>query len=172
MRVADDIGRDWFKLLTDTVRPNPPTSQSVHDAVDTMGLSDFSSRKPSELSLGRQKALGVARALAMQPKVLLLDEPAAGLDTAESQIFGQHLQQVAASGVGCLLIDHDMHLMLEVCDRMYVIEFGKPIADGTPEQVRRNPKVVAAYLGSDHDATAPDPDDSVELPVITAGVGK
>ena len=150
VRVADDIGNDTVKLLVDTVRPNPPASAAVRDAIALMSLEDVVERKPSELPLGRQKALGVARSMALQPRVLLLDEPAAGLDTAESIAFGSHLEQIAATGVGCLLIDHDMHLVLGVCDRIYVIEFGRQIAEGTPDEVRRNPRVLAAYLGSEH----------------------
>ena len=150
VRVADDIGKDVWKLLKDTVRPNPPASQAVRDAMALMALTDVADRKPSELSLGRQKTLGVARSLALRPKALLLDEPAAGLDTAESLEFGEHLRQIAATGVACLLIDHDMHLVLGVCDRIYVIEFGRQIASGRPEEVRRDPAVVSAYLGSEH----------------------
>jgi ABC-type branched-subunit amino acid transport system ATPase component len=86
----------------------------------------------------------------MKPDVLLLDEPAAGLDTAESVAFGEHLKEIAATGVGCLLVDHDMHLVLGVCDRIYVIEFGRQIASGPPDVVRRDPAVVAAYLGSEN----------------------
>ena len=115
-----------------------------------MGLEDVADRKPSELPLGRQKTLGVARSLALGPKVLLLDEPAAGLDMTESVAFGEHLRHIAATGVGCLLVDHDMHLVLGVCDRIYVIEFGRQIASGRPNEVRRDPAVVAAYLGSEH----------------------
>jgi ABC-type branched-subunit amino acid transport system ATPase component len=113
-------------------------------------LKDVTSRKPSELPLGRQKALGVARSLALNPKVLLLDEPAAGLDSTESFAFGEHLREIAATGIGCLLVDHDMHLVLGVCDRIYVIEFGHQIAAGPADVVRRDPAVVAAYLGSEH----------------------
>ena len=122
----------------------------MRDAITLMGLDDVAGRRPSELPLGRQKALGVARSLALRPKVLLLDEPAAGLDTNESIAFGEHLRQIAAMGTGCLLVDHDMHLVLGVCDRIYVIEFGKQIASGRPEEVRRDPAVVGAYLGSEH----------------------
>ena len=150
VRVADDIGKDVWKLLKDTVRPNPPASQAVRDAMALMALTDVADRKPSELSLGRQKTLGVARSLALRPRALLLDEPAAGLDSTESLEFGEHLRQIAATGVGCLLIDHDMHLVLGVCDRIYVIEFGQQIASGRPDEVRRDPAVVAAYLGSEH----------------------
>ncbi len=165
VRVADDIGNDAMKMLRDTVRPNPAPSQAVRDALTLMKLDDVADRKPSELPLGRQKALGVARSLALQPKVLLLDEPAAGLDTSESLAFGNHLQHIAATGVGCLLIDHDMHLVLGVCDRIYVIEFGQQIAAGTPDEVRHDPKVLAAYLGSEH------LDVDVVDPAPPAGVG-
>ena len=150
VRVSDDIRKDLRKLVRDSVRPNPPPSQAVRDAMKLMALDDVADRRPSELSLGRQKTLGVARSLALQPRALLLDEPAAGLDTAESIAFGEHLRQIAATGVACLLIDHDMHLVLGVCDRIYVIEFGTQIATGTPEVVRQDPAVVAAYLGADH----------------------
>ena len=115
-----------WKMLTDSVRPNPPPSAAVRNAIELMGLEDVADRKPSELPLGRQKTLGVARSLALGPKVLLLDEPAAGLDMTESVAFGEHLRHIAATGVGCLLVDHDMHLVLGVCDRIYVIEFGTP----------------------------------------------
>ena len=150
VRVSDDIGNDAWKIITDSVRPNPPPSAAVRNAIALMGLEDVADRKPSELPLGRQKTLGVARSLALNPKVLLLDEPAAGLDTTESTAFGEHLRHIAATGVGCLLVDHDMHLVLGVCDRIYVIEFGRQIASGRPTEVRRDPAVVAAYLGSEH----------------------
>ncbi|WP_236794721.1 branched-chain amino acid ABC transporter permease/ATP-binding protein [Amycolatopsis sp. GM8] len=149
VRVSDDVGHDTMKLFKDTVLPNPRPSAAVRDALALMSLTDVADRKPGELSLGRQRSLDVARALALQPEVLLLDEPAAGLDTAESVAFGAHLERIAATGVGCLLIDHDMRLVLGVCDRVYVIEFGRLIAVGNPEQVRRDPAVVASYLGAE-----------------------
>jgi len=150
VRVSDDINHDAWKMLRDAVRPNPPASPAVRDAIALLGLEDVAERKPSELPLGSQKIVGVARSLALGPKVLLLDEPAAGLDTAEIAAFAQHLRQIAAQGVGCLLVDHDMRLVLGVCDRIYVIDFGHQIASGDPEAVRSDPAVVAAYLGSGH----------------------
>jgi branched-chain amino acid transport system ATP-binding protein len=85
---------------------------------------------------------------------LCLDEPAAGLDTAESGELGVTLRRLADQGQSMLLIEHDMGLVLGICDRVVVIEFGKVIAEGTPEQVRRNPRVIAAYLGDGVESTA------------------
>jgi ABC-type branched-subunit amino acid transport system ATPase component/ABC-type branched-subunit amino acid transport system permease subunit len=149
VRVADDVGRDIRRLFKDMVRPSSGPSNAVTDAMGLMSLNDVSERKPSDLSLGRQKTLGVARALALRPSVLLLDEPAAGLDSIESLEFGADLERIARTGVGCLLVDHDMSLVLGVCDRIYVIDFGRQIAHGKPEEVRKDPRVVAAYLGSE-----------------------
>jgi len=128
--------------------PQPRSVTGSRGCHEIDGIGRCAQRKPGELSLGREKPLGVARSLALKPAVLLLDEPAAGLDSIESLEFGADLQRIAATGVGCLLIDHDMNLVLGMCDRVYVIEFGRQIAHGAPDEVRRDPKVVAAYLGS------------------------
>ena len=97
----------------------------------------------------------MSRALVAKPKLLCLDEPAAGLDTAESEELGVTLRKLADQGQSMLLIEHDMGLVLGICDRVVVIEFGKVIAEGTPEEVRRNPKVIAAYLGESIDEAGP-----------------
>ncbi|MCU1394842.1 MAG: Polyamine-transporting ATPase [Ilumatobacteraceae bacterium] len=165
VRVSADASDSAGTFFRDMVWPAGPCPEPVRQAIELLSLQDVTERKPSELPLGRQKALGVARSLALQPKVLLLDEPAAGLDTAESVAFGDHLREIASTGVGCVLIDHDMHLVLGVCDRIYVIEFGVQIAEGTPEEVRRNPRVLAAYLGAEH------VDTDVADPGPPAGVG-
>ncbi len=149
VRVSDDSGNDARKLLRDLVRPSRPASPSVREAIDLLGLDAVAERRPSDLSLGQQKLVGVARALALDPAVLLLDEPAAGLDIAESGVFGRHLRRIADTGIACLLVDHDMRLVLGVCDRIYVIEFGRQIASGSAQEVRSDPAVVSAYLGSD-----------------------
>ena len=90
----------------------------------------------------------MARALAAGPKLLCLDEPAAGLDAQESVIFGRHLREIVDRGTPILLVDHDMGLVLGISDQVVVLEFGHVIARGTPSEVRENPDVVTAYLGA------------------------
>ena len=94
---------------------------------------------PGDLSQGQRKLVGVARAIAMSPRLLCLDEPAAGLDTSESEELGRRLRGLADGGTSMLLIDHDMGLVLSICDRIFVLEFGKVIAAGPPAEVRRDP---------------------------------
>ena len=113
------------------------------------GLTGLEEELPTDLPHGQRKLVGVARALAAQPNLVLLDEPAAGLDTAESNALGGHLRGLLDHDVTVFLIDHDMGLVLSVCDFIYVMDFGKIIASGTPEEVRSNPEVIAAYLGEE-----------------------
>jgi branched-chain amino acid transport system ATP-binding protein len=140
----------WYSFLLDIVRLHRGRSawaDQVDRALAALDLVEYSHRLPSDLSHGQRKLVGVARALAASPKLLLLDEPAAGLDTAESQKLGVHLRHFLDDGTSIFLIDHDMGLVLNVCDYIYVLDFGKIIAEGTPAQIRRNPAVIGAYLG-------------------------
>ena len=123
---------------------------SVDWALRLCGLEDVADEGPAGLPHGRRKLVGVARALASRPRLVLLDEPAAGLDTDETVVLGEHLRELPAEGVTVLLVDHDMGLVLSVCDEVYVLDFGRVIAHGTPEQIRADETVVAAYLGSRH----------------------
>ena len=135
--------------LGDIVRPSRRSGvvTAAETALELLGLGTYAARTPGELSLGQQKLVGIARALAAEPTVVLLDEPAAGLDTHESEVLGRHLRTAAASGVGLLLVDHDMGLVLDVCDEIHVLDFGRIIASGTPAMIRGDRRVVAAYLG-------------------------
>jgi branched-chain amino acid transport system ATP-binding protein len=121
------------------------------DAVDRtlalLDLTDLADRNADELTQGQRKLVGVARALVAEPRVLCLDEPAAGLDTTESQELGRRLRAVVDQGTALLLVDHDMGLVLSVCDRVVVLNFGAVIAHGSPTDVRSDTQVVEAYLG-------------------------
>ena len=137
----------------DVVRPlRRVDEEEMRFALHLMGLADKADRYPRDLSLGQQKLAGVARAMCTKPAVLLLDEPAAGLDSRESVLLGDRLCDIAADGTSILLIDHDMGLVLETCDYIYVLEFGRVIAEGTPDMIRSDPAVIEAYLGTEGSA--------------------
>jgi branched-chain amino acid transport system ATP-binding protein len=139
----------WWSFFADLVLPHRRSAaeEQAQWSLDIMGLEDMKDRLTTDLSHGQRKLVSVARALANRPKLVLLDEPAAGLDTAESQLLGAHLRDFLDRGITVFLIDHDMGLVLNVCDYIYVLDFGRIIAHGTPAEVRSNPAVIAAYLG-------------------------
>jgi branched-chain amino acid transport system ATP-binding protein len=123
------------------------TRSAVDEAIRILELTEVAERMPSDLSQGKRKLVGVARALAGQSRLILLDEPASGLDSQESLDLGRRLRRVVDEGVAMLLVDHDMALVLNVCDYVYVIDFGRVLAHGAPAELRTNEKVLAAYLG-------------------------
>jgi branched-chain amino acid transport system ATP-binding protein len=138
----------WRGVARDLVRPRPVRVDGVvGDALDLLGLSGVGDRLPTDLSHGQRRLAACARAVVGHPSLICMDEPAAGLDSSESRVLGGHLRSIVEHGSAILLVDHDMSMVLEVCDRIYVLEFGKVIASGTPDEVRRHPAVVAAYLG-------------------------
>jgi branched-chain amino acid transport system ATP-binding protein len=121
---------------------------AADDVLEHLELSWAADLMPGDLSQGQRKLVGVARAIVMEPRVLCLDEPAAGLDTGESEELGRQLRGLSDRGHSMLLIDHDMGFVMSVCHRIYVLEFGKVIASGPPDVVRKDQRVIAAYLGS------------------------
>jgi branched-chain amino acid transport system ATP-binding protein len=136
-----------FALAAELVGRRLEAAASSDEALALLDLVSLADAMPAELTQGERKLVGVARAIAMRPRLLCLDEPAAGLDTRESADLGRRLRQIADAGTTTLLIDHDMGLVLTICDRIVVLEFGKVIAAGPPDEVRRDPRVVTAYLG-------------------------
>jgi branched-chain amino acid transport system ATP-binding protein len=139
----------WRSLPLELVRSGRSTAaeEQVRWALSVVGLEGVERRLPRDLSNGQRKLVGVARALVARPRLALLDEPAAGLDASESVELGRVLRTLPSQGIAVLLIDHDMDLVLSVCDRIYALDFGRVVAQGTPAEIRRDPAVIAAYLG-------------------------
>jgi branched-chain amino acid transport system ATP-binding protein len=139
------------RTVRDLFRAQSDDTPIVDETLDQLGIGDLADRSAASLTEGQRKLVGVGRALVSSPRVVMLDEPAAGLDSRESEALGRTLRGLADNGLAMLLIDHDMGLVMSICDEIVVIEFGFVIATGSPQEVREHPDVIRAYLGAGSD---------------------
>ena len=126
--------------------------RELHDEasglMDFVGLGQYVAARADAMSYGALKRLEIARALAMKPRLIFLDEPAAGLNPKETIEVDHLVRKIADSGVTVVLVEHDMKMVMNLSDRILVLDYGKKLAEGTGEEIRRNPEVIAAYLGA------------------------
>jgi branched-chain amino acid transport system ATP-binding protein len=138
--VALEMRRRWSSVRD---------ADSIADALlEDVGIADVAHRKVESLPTGTARLVELARALATEPKLLLLDEPSSGLDETETDAMSALLRRLAHGGLGILLVEHDMPLVMETCSVINVLDFGRVIASGVPEQIQRDPAVQRAYLGT------------------------
>lgn len=127
-------------------------ARRASELLELVGLASYADRPAAELAHGDERRLGVARALATEPRFVLMDEPAAGLPEAEIPRFATAVSVIRDRGAGVLLVDHNVALVLEVCERIHVLDQGKTLAEGTPQEIRAHLGVAAAYLGESAEA--------------------
>ncbi len=130
-------------------REEKETKRRTLEELDFMGLADKANLSATALPLGEQRLLEIARALATEPRLLLLDEPAAGLNIRETAKLAETIFRICERGITILLVEHDMSLVMEVSDEVLVLNYGRKVAEGPPREIQRHPEVIAAYLGKE-----------------------
>ena len=142
--------RDNVLTAAELRRTGDADPQATTDALlDRVGLTDVAAQRADALSTGSARLVELARALACNPRVLLLDEPASGLDDAETAVFADILIDLARDGLGILIVEHDVPLVMRLCTDITVLNFGEVLAAGSPIEIQKNPDVIDAYLGQD-----------------------
>ncbi len=141
VRVGGDIHKSWNRRRGDT-------AAETERIIELTGLGAIADREVSEIPTGQARVVELARALMTQPTALLLDEPAAGQTESETEAFGHLLRRLAADGLAVCLVEHDMSLVMDVCESIHVLDYGRTIAVGPPDRVRDDPAVIEAYLGT------------------------
>ena len=145
------FGHRFYPSLQKSTKPFrlPEILAEVQTLIERVGLRPYSKQLAKNLPLGFKKRLEIARALALKPRLLLLDEPSGGLRFEESAQLIDLIRQVCDQGIGILLIEHNMQVIMDLCKRILVLDHGSKIAEGSPEEIRSNPQVIQAYLGKE-----------------------
>jgi branched-chain amino acid transport system ATP-binding protein len=158
--VMVSLGTRLNYTILDVILNRKTFRQSEEDRLEVatkllkrVGLYNQRNEKASSLSYGEQRRLEIVRALATNPKLLLMDEPAAGMTGAEKIELSQLIKSIVSEGVSVLLIEHDMRFVMDICDHIIVLNYGKKIAEGKPEEIKKNEQVIEAYLGKSHAAS-------------------
>ncbi len=141
-----EIRRTWAGRRSGGDDRSP--SEIAEDLIERLGLADVAEERVDSLSTGRARLVELGRALANQPRILLLDEVSSGLNESETEAMAEVLRSLAADGIGILLVEHDMSLVMSTCDEIYVLDFGQIIASGAPKEIQSDTRVQEAYLGS------------------------
>lgn len=151
-RISSGVFRSVFRTKSQK-QEEKQLKEKAEQLLELVGLSDEKEQFAENLSYGQQRRLEIARALASNPKLLLLDEPAAGMNETETDSLFDLIKKIQSMGITVLIIEHDMPLVMRLCDRITVLNFGEKLAEGTPEEIQNNEAVIEAYLGKEEEDT-------------------